>query len=331
MSDAKKCTVSVVMSVYNGEKYLQAAVDSILRQSFQDFEFIIINDGSTDRSSEILASFAVRDGRIRIIEVPHQGITKSLNLGLSYCQGKYVARMDADDISLPDRFAKQVAFLDKSYGTVAIGSAAELIDEDDESLGIWERPITHEALEKEHLRGASGRIIHPSVMMRARMLKNIGGYREDLSVGQDYDLFLRLGEVGRIGNLPEVLLRYRLHLGSVGFTKSEEQYESVCKILREAFLRRGLNLGDMPVPPSFIRPTIEDSLVTFVKIAMRNGNLHAAKKHAVRALRRLPIKHPAWPLLVYIVYGKWAGRIAHRLPRQMISSFFLRFQYKDQL
>jgi glycosyltransferase involved in cell wall biosynthesis len=321
MSASKKSTISVVMSVYNGEKYLRAAVDSVLRQSFQDFEFIIINDGSTDRSSEILAAFVAEDSRIRIIEAPNQGLTKSLNLGLTYCHGRYVARMDADDVSLPDRFAKQVAFLDKSNETVAIGTAVELIDEDDESLGVWERPTTHEAVEKKHLRGLSGQIIHPSAMLRAKTLKEIGGYREDLSAAQDYDLFLRLAEIGRIGNLSEVLLRYRLHLGGVSFTKSEEQYETVCRILREAFLRRGLNLGDMPVPPSFIRPTIEDSLVTFARIAMRGGNLRVAKKHAVRALRRLPIKHPAWPEMVRVVYGKWAGRIARRVPRQMILRF----------
>lgn len=318
MSTSKKSTVSVVMSVYNGERYLRYAVDSILRQSFQDFEFIIINDGSTDQSGEIVASFAAKDRRIRIIETPNQGLTKSLNLGLTHCQGQYVARMDADDVSLPDRFAKQVAFLARSNETVALGAAVEWIDEDDESLGVWERPITHEALEKEHLSGLSGRIVHPSVMLRAGTLKEIGGYREHLSTGQDYDLFLRLGEIGRIGNLPEVLLRYRLHLGCVSFTRSVEQYEAVCKILREAFLRRGLNLGDMPVPPSFIRSTLEDSLVTFAKIAMRGGNPHVAQKHAIRALRRLPMRHPAWPQMVRVVYGKWAGRIAQRLPRQMI-------------
>jgi glycosyltransferase involved in cell wall biosynthesis len=321
MNPAKSSTVSVVMSVYNGEKYLHAAIESILCQRFWDFEFIIVNDGSTDRSNEIAVSFAATDSRIRLINAPNQGLTKSLNLGLTQCHGRYIARMDADDISLPNRFAKQVAFLDRSNETVALGTGVELIDEDDESLGIWERPTTHEELEKAHLSGLSGRIVHPSVMLRASAVMQIGGYRENLSTGQDYDLFLRLGEVGRIGNLPEVLLYYRLHLESVGFTKSEIQYETLCKILREAFLRRGLNLGDMSIPPSFIRSTVEDSLVIFAELAMRNGNLRVAKKHALRALRKLPIKHPAWPQVVSFAYGKWAGRIAKRLPRQLILSF----------
>jgi glycosyltransferase involved in cell wall biosynthesis len=321
MSGSKNPMISVVMSVYNGERYLRKAVDSILCQSFNDFEFIIINDGSTDRSGEILASFAAKDSRIRIIEVANQGLTKSLNLGLTHCQGRYIARMDADDISLPERFAKQVAFLDEYNETVAIGTGVELIDEDDEPLGTWVRPTTHEALEKAHLSGRSARIVHPSVMMRASAVKEVGGYREELSTGQDYDLFLRLGEIGRIGNLPEVLVRYRQHLGSVCSTRSNEQHEAKCKILREAFLRRGLNLEDMPVPPSFIRPTMEESLVEFANIATRNGNLRVAKKHAVRALRRLPIKHSAWPQMVRVVYGKWIGRIAQRLPRQMILRF----------
>jgi hypothetical protein len=229
--------------------------------------------------------------------------------------------MDADDISLPDRFAKQVAFLDQFTETVALGTSVELIDEDDESLGIWERPITHEALEHNHLRGVSGSIVHPSVMLRSSAVREIGGYREDLSTAQDYDVFLRLGEIGRIGNLPEVLLRYRLHSHSVGFTKSRDQYEVVTQILRDTFLRRGLNLKNMPIPPSFIRPTVEDSLVIFAKLAMSNGNLHTAKKHAVRALRTLRIEHPAWPQMVRIIYGKWAGRIAQRLPRQMMLNF----------
>jgi glycosyltransferase involved in cell wall biosynthesis len=321
MSDSKNPTLSVVMSVYNGERYLRKAIDSILSQSFQDFEFIIINDGSTDSSGEILTSFAAKENRIRIIKVPNQGLTKSLNQGLAYCQGHYIARMDADDISLPDRFEKQVAFLDRSNETVALGTGVELIDEDDESLGRWERPTTHEALEHAHLSGLSGFIVHPSVMLRANAVRKLGGYREDLVTGQDYDLFLRLGEIGRIGNLSEVLLCYRLHLGSVGFSRSEEQYETVCKILRDAFLRRGLNLGDMSVPPSFVRPTIEDSLVAFAKLAMSNGNFRAAKKHAARALRGLPIRHPAWAQMVRFAYGKWAGRIARRLTQQVILRF----------
>jgi glycosyltransferase involved in cell wall biosynthesis len=321
MSGYKNPMISVLMSVYNGEKYLRPAVDSILCQSFQDFEFIIIDDGSTDRSSEILASYEAKDSRIRIIKTPNQGLTKSLNLGLTYCQGRYVARMDADDLSLPDRFAKQVAFLDKSNETVAVGTGVEFIDEDGEALGVRERRITHEELEKAHLSGLSGRIMHPSVMLRATAVMEVGGYREDLSAAQDYDLFLRLGEIGRIGNLPDVLLRYRMHLVSVSSTKSEEQYEAVCQSLRDAFLRRGLDLADMPVPPSFIRPTMEDSLVGAARIAMSNGNLRVAKKHAVRALRRLPVKHPAWPQMVRVVYGKWAGRIAQRLPLRTILKF----------
>jgi hypothetical protein len=228
--------------------------------------------------------------------------------------------MDADDISLPNRFSLQVAFLDLSRETVAVGTGVELIDEDDESLGLWERPITHEALEKAHLSGLSGQVVHPSVMLRTTTIKEIGGYREHLSAGQDYDLFLRLGERGQIENLPDVLLRYRMHLESIGFTKSDEQHEILCKLLHEAYLRRGLDLADMPVPPPFGRPTPEDALVALANIAMSNGKWRVAKKHAARALQTLPVEHPAWPQMLRVLYGRWAGRIAQRLPRQIMRS-----------
>src|SRR4051812_26679567 len=123
-------TVSVLMAVYNGEQYLREAVNSILSQTFKDFEFIIIDDGSTDRSPELLASYARADSRVKLISRPNKGLTKSLNEGLHAARGEFVARMDGDDISLPERFERQVSYLREHPEVVLVGSRVEFIDPD---------------------------------------------------------------------------------------------------------------------------------------------------------------------------------------------------------
>lgn len=312
--------VSVVMSVHNGQKYLRDAVESILNQTFRNFEFIIIDDGSTDNSKEILEEYAAKDSRIRFVSRENRGFTKSLNEGLALARGKYIARMDADDIAFPQRFENQVRFLEEHSETVVLGCNVELIDEDGDKLGLWTRPVTHQALEEAHLQGIGGSLVHPTVMLRAAAVQVTGGYREDLFTTQDFDLFLRLGEVGRLGNLPDVLLQYRMHLESVGFKKLEEQYKTLCEILKEAHVRRGLKLQRLPDRPYYARESREESLVELASFAERSGNMRVAKKHAGRALRTMSVKHVAWPQLVGIVYGRLAGiaaKLFFRLRRRI--------------
>ncbi|HDL01964.1 MAG TPA: glycosyltransferase, partial [candidate division Zixibacteria bacterium] len=183
----KSPKVTVLMSVYNDERYLSESVDSILNQTYKDFEFLIINDGSTDRSREILESYS--DPRIRLVRNDGNiGLTRSLNKGLALAMGEYIARMDADDISLPERLEKQVGFLDADSSVGVLGINSLLIDEDGNVLEKLQRPVTHDSIMAEML--TENRFVHSSVMLRKKLLKMSGYYDEKLDMAQDYELFL---------------------------------------------------------------------------------------------------------------------------------------------
>ena len=150
-----KPLISVVMSVYNGEKYLKRSIDSILNQTFKDFEFIIINDGSTDKSLEIIKSYD--DDRIVLIDQENKGLTKSLNIGIKTASGKYIARQDADDVSLPDRLKKQVDFLEVREDVVLLGCRAYEV--------IGEKRILSRYFEENELKEIGKKLIHLFILL----------------------------------------------------------------------------------------------------------------------------------------------------------------------
>jgi glycosyltransferase involved in cell wall biosynthesis len=217
MSDSP--SVSVVMSVHNGETYLRPAIESILQQTFSDFEFIIVDDGSTDSSAAILKEFSAVDVRIRLLARQNEGLTKALNHGLRQSRGEFIARFDADDISLPERFARQVDALCSDKSLVLLGSEVELISKDGLRLGIRGHAQDHEEIRHRLLWGNGGALTHPAVMIRKSALETICGYDERFTVAQDLDLFLRLSEIGRVSNLPDVLLLWRRHDCSINNTR----------------------------------------------------------------------------------------------------------------
>lgn len=214
-------SVSVIMSVYNSEKFLKESVASILNQTFSDFEFIIIDDCSTDNSLTIIKAFAEKDSRIKIIRNSENiGLTKSLNKALSLAKGKYIARMDADDIALPERFEKQVAFLETHPSIFLLGTQVEYFNTDDNTRTYPPR-ATSQAQIEQLLRSNRNPFAHPSIMFR-----NEPGicYREKFVYAQDFDLYLNLlSQNKQLANLPQVLLRYRLQPGSVSFSRRAQQ------------------------------------------------------------------------------------------------------------
>jgi glycosyltransferase involved in cell wall biosynthesis len=215
--------VSVVMSVYNSAPYLKESIESILYQAFTDFEFIIIDDGSSDRSWEILTEYENRDQRVRVFKNEENiGLTKSLNKGLKLAQGEYIARQDADDVAFPERFEKQVALLDKHSEVVLTSCDIEVIDSEGHSVAKHQRACEPELvawylLFYNHLAG------HSQVMFRRKSVEDLGGYCETYRYCQDYELWCRLVKVGDIVILPEVLQQQRLHSKSISFEKSSQQ------------------------------------------------------------------------------------------------------------
>jgi glycosyltransferase involved in cell wall biosynthesis len=207
--------VSVVLPAYNCEKYIAKAIESVLHQTFTDFELIIINDGSTDNTESIIHTFD--DQRIvYLINSNNQGLVYTLNKAITHANGKYIARMDADDICLQERLAKQKAFLDQNEDITVVASTIEFINEQEEKTGIWEldkQTITPAQIRRAILK--QNCIAHPTVMMRSEILKNLK-YKEYQKNIEDYDLWLRLLNRGyKIAKLDEPLLLYRIHDTSI--------------------------------------------------------------------------------------------------------------------
>ncbi|MDA9119722.1 glycosyltransferase [Opitutales bacterium] len=201
--------VTVLMSVYNGEDFLAEAIESILGQSFKDFEFLIVNDGSKDNSSEIVSQFVHKDRRIRLIDQSNKGLVAALNLGLKEARGALIARIDADDIAYPSRLEKQVAHMTRNPKIVASGSSITLIDTQGQIMRQIKYPVTTDKVRKQMMKGS--KLAHPAVMMRRAVVLRVGAYREVCRPADDYDLWLRLLEVGEIDNLQEPLLYHRQH------------------------------------------------------------------------------------------------------------------------
>ncbi len=213
--------ISVLMSVYNGEAYLTEAVDSILTQSLRDFEFVIINDGSTDGTGPLLRKHAAQDNRIVLIEQENTGLVGALNNGLAVARAPYIARMDADDIALPDRLARQHAYLETHPDIAVLGAAITLIDEHNQRIRDIAYPQGDAEISAFIKKGSP--IAHPVVMMRTAIIRALGGYRAAYRHAEDYDLWLRVFEHHRLDNLPDLLLRYRQHDNKVGVRHATQQ------------------------------------------------------------------------------------------------------------
>lgn len=294
--------VSVVMPVFNGARYIDSAIESILGQTYGDFEYIIVDDGSSDGTGELVEKWGGRDSRIRFLKGQHAGVTVALNQGLADASGEFVARMDADDVALPRRFENQVKYLDNSPNVVAVGTAIELMDPEGESLCVQPWAENHEAIDEQLLRGKGG-LSHPAAMIRRADLMNIGGYREEFRYAQDKDLWLRLAERGRLANLPDVLLRYREHSRGVGFEHVLEQKGILLEILKDAYRRRGV---DHPLPNFKVGSVLSQAEQhrRWMKLALRGGFYSTALKHARASVALEPSFRNRLRLLRFLRYPR---------------------------
>ena len=214
----KEPLISVLLCTYNDEKYIYKAVKSILDQTFEDFEFIIINDGSTDRTLEILKQFD--DKRIILIDKPNTGLTDSLNLGVSKAKSNWIARMDGDDISIKTRFEEQIKYIKEDVAV--IGTQCKFIDEEGNQIAKVSLPLTHDEILKKGT-SFSTMFIHPSVLINKELLLKSGGYDEYINSAEDLDLWLKLSHYGKLVNIDSVLLKYRKHQNQISITKRKEQ------------------------------------------------------------------------------------------------------------
>jgi glycosyltransferase involved in cell wall biosynthesis len=282
--------VSVLMPVFNAHAYVGDAARSILAQTFVDFELIVIDDGSTDGSLPILQRISRGDDRVRLTSRSNEGLVVTLNEMIASARGEYFARMDADDISFPERFARQVDFLDAHPEVAATGSRALFIDAEGLPLMEVMNHHSHEEIERALMTPELG-IIHPSVMMRADACRAIGGYQAEYPHAEDLDFFLRLGEVGRLANMPEVLLQYRTHSSSVSAVYMQAQWRSAREAVEAALMRRGERPDSVAIagPPGSRIETPSELHRKWSWWALGSGHLRTARKHARLALFADPL------------------------------------------
>jgi hypothetical protein len=237
---SKTPLLSVVLPVYNGQQYLTEALQSVLSQSFDDFELLVIDDGSSDSSREVVKQF--KDTRIKLIENPSNiGLVPTLNKGLSLCQGDLIARMDQDDICDPDRFAKQVAFLQSHPEIDVVGSAIRFFGAIPNPY-VFTFPLEHEAIRVALLFYCP--LAHPAVMFRRSLVQEGNwGYSDDFRHAEDYHFWSRLLLHRRAANLNDCLLNYRLHQKQYSSALSNKQYEVSLRV-------RALMLSEAGVVPN---------------------------------------------------------------------------------
>jgi glycosyltransferase involved in cell wall biosynthesis len=227
--------VSVLLPVFNAMPYLQEAVRSILNQTFDDLELIALNDASTDGSLEYLRS--INDSRMVVVARPKSGLSRNLNYGVGIARAQLLARMDADDVSRPERFALQVARMTAEPDLVVCGSAIRFLDPAGK-LGAVQKYYTDDTRIRWNLLTDSA-IPHPATMLRKSALEKAGLYRSELEPAEDYALWLALSKQGRLANLPEVLLNYRIHPNSVSSQRAQKQRDVVRELSIGHLMERG--------------------------------------------------------------------------------------------
>lgn len=286
--------MSVVVGAYNAQKYVSQAVQSILGQTFSDFEFIIVDDGSTDHTLKILREYEKKDPRVKVIASPHGGIVDAANTGIRSAQCELIARADADDVAFPQRLQVQIRFMQDHPEVAALGAQMLLIDPYGVPLLETRLPLDHEGIEKEMLGGSGWAMPQPVAMVRRRAIMEVGCYRKEYEWAEDLDLFLRLAEHNRLANLPDVLVKYRIHLQSTNHTKYQHQLTLKRSLVAEAYQRRGMTMPDnWTFTPRKVLPP-DQQYRHWAWKALAAGYLPAARRHALSALRHSPLNRQSW-------------------------------------
>lgn len=313
-----KPLVSVVMSVYNGKRYLHACLDSILAQEGVEFEVVVVNDGSTDGSSAILEEYERKDARVRVFRQENAGLTRALARGCGEARGPLIARQDDDDISMPGRLAKLAAVLQDQAAVAVVSSWVESTGPSDEILMSTQFPEGLKAGTEGVLRGRRNPV-HGSTMFRKADLDAIGGYRPEFYFAQDSDLWLRLADRGGFLFLPEALYRFRIVDGSITANHRDAQvrlYE-LAKACRQARIqgqaeRPFLDEAALirPGTSSAGRPKRGAATYLIGRLLLKNGDMRASA-YLRSYVRQSPLDPKGWISLLQVAFlqGRTQGHI----------------------
>ena len=292
MSDAP--LISIVIGAYNAQRYLAQTLDSLLAQTLRDFELIVVDDGSEDATFDILKQYEARDSRVRPILIPHGGIVDAANAGLNAARSELIARADSDDIHMPDRLQKQYDFLNAHPEIVAVGSRMLVIEPYGSPLRESEHKLTHEEIEAELLCADGWALPQPAAMMRKSVAMKVGAYRHDYPWSEDLDLFLRMAEVGRLANLPDILVKYRIHPGSTNWKKHGIQKNNKPRLIAEAYQRRGKPMPASVKFPDFAKEPAAERYCSWIWKTLKDKNIYGARRHAIAALKAAPFSTLTW-------------------------------------
>lgn len=296
-SDTK---VSVLICVYNGMTYLATALDSVLKQTYSNTEVIVVDDTSTDGTRAYLEEVSATEPRLKLVfNTQNLGVAGSRNRALDEATGEYVAIMDADDIAHEDRFAEQVEFLQRRKDVVCVGTNHDLIDAKGRMITSLQLPESNEEIQKKILAG-HGAICNPTAMIRRELLVNIGGYDTDIKSAEDLDVWLKLGERGKLWNIQKPLLKYRIHNNSESASHATRQRESALKACKNAWERRGID-GYFEASDAWRPGESSESRYLFnMKYAWwsyNSSSYGAARYFAWESIKAKPSGLKAWNLL----------------------------------
>lgn len=291
-------SISVIMPVFNAERYVAQAVESILNQTFTDFEFIIINDGSTDNSLKILGNYAEKDDRIRLFSRENRGLVSTLNEAITLAQAPLIARMDADDVALPNRFKLQYEFMQVHPKVVCLGGGIKVIDAQSRFLITPEIKSGSEAVELSALQGITP-ICHPTAMYRKDIVQLAGSYQAHDYPAEDLGLFLNLTEYGLLDNLAETVLEYRIHNNSISTAKHTQQIEKLKEICEKHWNKRGKQFEFLAQEgrPGDTRDSQFAIVVKHGWWAFCNQQWKTATIYGAKAIKINPFKLEGWRLL----------------------------------
>lgn len=278
-SDSPKITV--VMPVYNTEKYLRQAIESILNQDYTNFVFAIVDDCSKDGSYEICQEYARKDSRIQLSQNEvNSGYIHSLNTAIARANTEFIARMDSDDICMPTRLSKQLELITASEDIVLVGSQIETIDEDDKLIRCMNLPTGTDSLDDWQMTGRGTAVCHPSALYRKSAFDRVGGYNKEFYPAEDFHMWLQYAELGKIVNHPEVLVHYRVHKNSVSQKNRQIQEDAIWRGIQTALQRRNIPLEQVD-----IQTLPRDEKTSWIQLAIKMQKFKWARTQSLKELK----------------------------------------------
>lgn len=318
--------VSVVMGVYNGEKVLKPSIASILNQQDVAFEFIVVNDGSTDGTGEILADYRRRDTRLRVIDQENQGLTRALIRGCREAQGRYIVRQDGDDLSVPGRLAVLAGFMEQQQEVVLAFSWIRCVAPDGEVMHLLRSTATIDELTRKLREEMSGIPAHGSVILCRDAYEQAGGYRPEFYYAQDCDLWLRMAPLGKVGCVPGYLYDLCYSMESISASRRELQSQ-FCELAQGCYQARqkGVSETDLLVRAAELRqqaldsreatPSRRNRAITNLLIAAGlevQGNSRALHYY-LTALRSWPLSPKVWKGVAVHLLKRWLRSGSRRM------------------